>query len=232
MKDLFSKNFALRLVSGLILGSITGFCLWKGNFYFSALILTIAIISYLEWFTIVSNSLEKKHPNDCKSHIFFWGVIGLFAILPSAISMIYLRHALGLEKVLYLILVIISTDIGAFIFGKIIGGPKLAPTISPGKTLSGAVSGICVAIAVVFTLRSIEYIIKYHDIKYITLIMITVILSIASQVGDLIESGFKRHFNVKDSSHLIPGHGGFLDRIDSFILTAPVFLVMHLLGYL
>ena len=136
--------------------------------------------------------------------------------------MLYLRYISGIDKIFYMILVIIATDIGAFIFGKIIGGPKLAPSISPGKTISGSISGIVVAIICAIILKLTGYII----IEYKSLIIITVTLSIVSQIGDLIESKFKRHFGVKDSSNLIPGHGGFLDRADSFLLTAPVFMII------
>jgi CDP-diglyceride synthetase len=227
MQNLFNKNFFLRIFSGTILGSITTFCLWKGSFYFSIFILTVAIISYLEWFTIVANNLGDKEFSEYKSYMMGWGIAGLILILPCAISITYLRYTAGFEKILYLILTIISTDIGAFIFGKIIGGPKLAPSISPGKTMSGSVSGIIVAILTACILKITGVI----NINYQALIICTLILSIVSQVGDLIESGFKRHFGVKDSSNLIPGHGGFLDRIDSFLLTAPAFMIMQIMGF-
>jgi len=186
--------------------------------------LIVSIISYLEWFSISTNKLEEKELIEYKKYISFWGISGLILILPCAISMLYLRYISGVEMIFYMILVIISTDIGAFIFGKLIGGPKLAPSISPGKTISGSTSGIVVAVISALILKFIGYI----NIEYKILIITTIILSIFSQIGDLIESSFKRHFGVKDSSNLIPGHGGFLDRVDSFLLTAPIFMIINI----
>jgi CDP-diglyceride synthetase len=222
MEKILNTNLFLRILSAIILGGISVFCIIKGNFYFSIFILIISIISYLEWFSISTNKLEEKEFTEYKKYISFWGISGLILILPCAISMLYLRYISGIDKIFYMILVIIATDIGAFIFGKIIGGPKLAPSISPGKTISGSISGIVVAIICAIILKLTGYII----IEYKSLIIITVTLSIVSQIGDLIESKFKRHFGVKDSSNLIPGHGGFLDRADSFLLTAPVFMII------
>ena len=227
MKHLFNRNLGMRIVSGSVLGVITGFCLWKGEFYFSIFILTVAIISYLEWFTITSNNLAEKDHEYCRKHVVFWGTIGLLLILPCAISMIYMRYLMGLEKVLYLVLVVTATDIGAFVFGKLIGGPKLAPSISPGKTISGSISGMMVAVGLGVTLRFYDHTV----VSYTVIAICTLILSLVSQIGDLSESAFKRHFGVKDSSKLIPGHGGFLDRADSFLFTAPVFVIMHWIGY-
>jgi CDP-diglyceride synthetase len=224
MTEILNKNFFLRIVSGIILGGVSIFCIIQGNFYFSIFILIVSIISYLEWFSISTNKLEEKELIEYKKYISFWGISGLILILPCAISMLYLRYISGVEMIFYMILVIISTDIGAFIFGKLIGGPKLAPSISPGKTISGSTSGIVVAVISALILKFIGYI----NIEYKILIITTIILSIFSQIGDLIESSFKRHFGVKDSSNLIPGHGGFLDRVDSFLLTAPIFMIINI----
>ncbi len=222
---LLNKNLFLRIVSGVIMASIATFCITKNSFTFSLFILVIAIISYLEWFTIATNKLINQEFDNYKKYIMFWGVLGLIAILPSSASILYLRYIDGIHSIVYLILVVASTDIGAFFFGKMIGGPKLAPSISPGKTISGAFFGVISALSVATAL----FFIKYFAISYQKLLIITAILSVSSQIGDLLESAFKRNFGVKDSGKLIPGHGGFLDRIDGFLISAPILMIVYFL---
>lgn len=220
-----NKNLFLRIISGIIMASIATFCITKNSFTFSLFILVVAIISYLEWFTIVTNKLINQEFDNYKKYTMFWGVLGLITILPSSASILYLRYIDGIHSIVYLILIVASTDIGAFFFGKLIGGPKLAPSISPGKTISGAFFGIISSLGT----ATILFLIKYFEANYIQLLIITAIISIASQVGDLLESAFKRNFGVKDSGKLIPGHGGFLDRIDGFLISAPILMIVYFL---
>lgn len=221
-----NKNFFLRVISSVVLTSVMAFCLLKNTFTFSLLILLISIVSYFEWFSIVSNKLADQDPNRYTKYLMFWGILGLIAILPSSAAFLCLRYINGIHSIIYLVLTVAATDVGAYFFGRLIGGPKLAPSISPGKTLSGAIFGILSAMGV----ASILFVFKYFsEILYLHLMIITVIISVSSQIGDLMESAFKRHFGVKDSSNLIPGHGGFLDRIDGFLISAPIFLIMYFL---
>ena len=115
-----------------------------------------------------------------------------------------------------------SADIGAYVVGKIVGGPKLAPSISPGKTWSGAVGGQAAAmiISVVFSKTLLQ------DQGIMGMIFLGGATCVASQIGDLLQSYFKRVNKVKDSGKLIPGHGGVLDRIDGILLAAPVACVL------
>jgi phosphatidate cytidylyltransferase len=124
-----------------------------------------------------------------------------------------------------------GTDIGGYVFGRLIGGRKLMPAVSPGKTIAGAVGGLVLAIVIAvfyerYTLRPRSQL-GMHSLD---VILFAVLVSVAGQVGDLVESMLKREAGVKDSSHLIPGHGGMLDRIDSLLFTLPVSYV--LLGWL
>ena len=105
------------------------------------------------------------------------------------------------------------TDLGGYFGGRIIGGPKLAPRFSPKKTWSGAVLGW--AFAVGLSLWVAEKVLQ--DLSLTSIIGLTIILSMMSQVGDICESALKRACNVKDSSHLLPGHGGFMDRFDGTV---------------
>jgi phosphatidate cytidylyltransferase len=116
-----------------------------------------------------------------------------------------------------------ASDIGAFFVGRAIGGPKLIPSVSPGKTISGALGGLAATIVaswlyVRFALRPVALL----TMTIPATILFGALISVAAQVGDLAESLLKREANVKDSSHLIPGHGGLLDRLDSLLFVLPV----------
>jgi phosphatidate cytidylyltransferase len=123
----------------------------------------------------------------------------------------------SLVAVLWLFAVVWLTDIGAYFAGRAIGGPKLWPRVSPKKTWSGSIGGLitgtCAAVAVVLVARR-QFGLGWFDGA--GLVALTVVASVVSMAGDLAESALKRTFKVKDSSHLIPGHGGVLDRLDSF----------------
>lgn len=118
----------------------------------------------------------------------------------------------GFAAILLLFGVVWGTDIGGFFAGRAFGGPKLAPAISPKKTWSGAIGGTVTGIA-----AAIGIALMFSLPEPVLIGIVALILSIASQCGDLFESWLKRHFDVKDSSGLIPGHGGVMDRLDGFI---------------
>jgi phosphatidate cytidylyltransferase len=117
----------------------------------------------------------------------------------------------GWRALLLVLLVVWVTDIGGYFAGRGIGGPKLAPRISPNKTWAGAIGGFVASLVVAggFAAAGLG--------RTIPLLLLGSALSIASQLGDLFESSVKRRFGVKDSSHIIPGHGGLLDRLDGFV---------------
>ncbi|MFS2149653.1 phosphatidate cytidylyltransferase [Rhizobium sp. Rhizsp42] len=120
--------------------------------------------------------------------------------------------AAGLHAMLFVFAVVWATDILAYFIGRAIGGPKLAPRISPGKTWSGAIGGaVCAIIAGVLVAYA-----AFPD-GVVLAAFVALVLSVCSQLGDLFESFIKRRFGVKDSSRLIPGHGGVMDRVDGLI---------------
>ncbi|MFN2746258.1 MULTISPECIES: phosphatidate cytidylyltransferase [Bacillus] len=125
---------------------------------------------------------------------------------------------IGLSYVFFAIGVVWSTDSGAYFIGKAIGKRKLWPEISPNKTVEGFWGGILTA--VVFS--SIFQAVTGFPHAYLFVLLLTVLLSIVGQIGDLAESAFKRHYDVKDSGRILPGHGGMLDRFDSFLFVMPV----------
>ena len=123
----------------------------------------------------------------------------------------------GLVYIFYAILVILSTDTGAYFSGRAFGKRKLWPEISPNKTIEGAVGGIVLACVVAFVF---QYFVLEHS-SPIYVLIVTMIASIVAQIGDLVESAFKRYYDVKDSGKILPGHGGVLDRFDSLIFMVP-----------
>ena len=142
-------------------------------------------------------------------------------LLGAALLMIRNDPGLGLTALGFVVAIVWATDIFAYIVG-ILKGPKLWPAISPGKTWSGALGGLCAAIA-----ASAAFYGLIDAVSLTRLILTGLMLSIASQCGDLFESWIKRRFKVKDASHLIPGHGGVMDRVDGlvFALIAALLLV-------
>ncbi|OEH92325.1 phosphatidate cytidylyltransferase [Bacillus solimangrovi] len=129
----------------------------------------------------------------------------------------------GLDYVIYALFVIWSTDTGAYFVGRSLGKRKLWPKISPNKTIEGSIGGIVFALltAVIFQLVH-----PLHSSMMIV-ILITILASITGQIGDLVESAFKRHYVVKDSGTILPGHGGILDRFDSLLFVLPVLHFVH-----
>ncbi len=138
----------------------------------------------------------------------------------------------GLALYLYTLLLIILNDVGCYIGGRLIGGRKLAPSISPGKTISGSLCGIATVLIVFFLTeeKDISLWIKIlfnQPILFWLCFFLVFALVLLVQAGDLLESYFKRLCNSKDSGHLIPGHGGVLDRLDSQLLVMPAIALMQ-----
>ncbi|HEL1644004.1 TPA: phosphatidate cytidylyltransferase [Streptococcus suis] len=140
-------------------------------------------------------------------------------------SLILARMA-GLNKVFVALCLVWATDIGAYLIGRQIGRRKLLPKVSPNKTVEGFVGGIlsAVVVAIIFLIVDKSLLAGY---SFGMMLLLVVIFSIFSQFGDLVESAIKRHFGVKDSGKIIPGHGGILDRFDGMIF---VFPIMHFFG--
>jgi phosphatidate cytidylyltransferase len=151
----------------------------------------------------------------------WWMVAGAFYIGVPTLSLVWIR-SLGLETLLWLLLVVWATDIGAYAAGRAIGGPKLMPRVSPKKTWAGLLGGLSAA-ALVGAVAA-----RWSGFGVPGLAMVSAALAIVAQAGDLAESGVKRYFGVKDSSGIIPGHGGVLDRVDGLLAVAPVVALLCL----
>lgn len=146
-----------------------------------------------------------------------WLAMGALYIGVPVVALSWVREAGGLTTLLWLLAIVWATDIGAYAAGRTIGGPKLAPRISPNKTWAGLIGGVTAAVLVG------DLVLWITDIPHVgVLSLFSAVLAAVSQIGDLFESSVKRRFQVKDSSNIIPGHGGVLDRVDGLIAAAPL----------
>lgn len=143
---------------------------------------------------------------------------GVLVLVPVWLALVRL-HAHGPQLMLFLLLLVVAADVGAYFAGRRFGRSKLAPRVSPGKTWEGVLGG-CVAATLMSGVG-----VAWFQVSAAPFVALCVIVVCASIVGDLTESLFKRHAGLKDSGTLLPGHGGLLDRVDSVTAAAPVFLL-------
>ncbi|MFU9135934.1 phosphatidate cytidylyltransferase [Erwinia tasmaniensis] len=161
-------------------------------------------------------------------------LFGLLTIIPFFWGMLTLRqyhydadHFAGAWWLLYVMLLVWGADSGAYMFGRLFGRHKLAPKVSPGKTWEGFLGGLVTSLVIAWLFRLWTPL----NVPIVTLLSCTVVAALASVLGDLTESMFKREAGIKDSGNLIPGHGGILDRIDSLTAAVPVFACLLLLVF-
>lgn len=156
-----------------------------------------------------------------------WAGLGMFYVAWPAAGLLLIRSGEpnGLAAIIFIMLVVWATDIAAYFGGRSIGGPKLWPRVSPKKTWSGGLSGLAAALIVGGAVSAYLF-----GAPRIGDVLVAAVLSVVSQAGDFLESGFKRRFGVKDSGDLIPGHGGVLDRVDGLFGAAAVALPLAALG--
>jgi phosphatidate cytidylyltransferase len=203
-----------RVVSALVLAAIAFVAVWFGFPWLDLLVGTATVLMVGEWRRMCG---RWRHP--------FWLAAGLLYIAAAVLGFLWLRHdpTWGRETALWLIVVVSATDIGAYFTGKAVGGPRLAPRISPGKTWAGLGGGIgaAIVVAAIFA-ASIG-----GDTLAVALFALPVAL--VSQMGDLLESAVKRRFGFKDAGRLLPGHGGLLDRVDGLAAATLFVAVVKLL---
>ena len=146
-----------------------------------------------------------------------WWLVGVGYVAAPMLALAWLRDLDHGLLVLWVFFIVWATDIGGYFFGKAIGGPKLAPKLSPKKTWAGLLGGMAFSIAVGLLLHFVFGLVG----GLFVIVIASGLLAAWAQAGDLLESGIKRHFGVKDSGGLIPGHGGLLDRVDGLVFVAP-----------
>ena len=207
---MINKELQKRILSSIVLIPVSFFFIFQGSLTFIFFLSLIFLASSLEWFKMTKNKDILR-------------ILGLFFLFFSFFTTVYLRQYVGLNFFLFLIIVCIFTDTGGYIFGKIFKGPRLTK-ISPKKTYSGVVGGFLISL--LFGLIYIKYLGQISrillEIDPIFIILLILFISLVSQIGDLIISYFKRKAKLKDTGKILPGHGGFLDRIDGIIFVMPI----------
>jgi phosphatidate cytidylyltransferase len=240
-----ARNLLMRVAAALVLAPLTVALAYAGGSLWAALVSLAAIGLYVEWLTIVGARSPRVMAAGAaalaiaglflatgrvdasllvlvvglagvmllSSERRLWAAAGFGYAGAAAVASVVVRldQTYGFVALILILLVVWVTDIGGYFAGRGIGGPKLWPRVSPKKTWAGAVGGFVASLAVAAGFAALGL------GKTGPVLLLGAVLSIASQLGDLFESAVKRRFGVKDSSHIIPGHGGLLDRLDGFV---------------
>lgn len=204
---MIKNELTKRVLSSLILIPIVLFVIIEGSILFNLFIFICFIITTYEWLQMSKLNFQK--------------IFGLFFIIISFYTIYKIRNDFNQDYfyILFIAIICVSTDTGGYIFGKLFKGPKLTK-LSPNKTYAGVIGSFLFAI--IITTLFLELTSKIHDFKLATEEFIFIlIVSLVSQIGDIIISYFKRFSKIKDTGNIIPGHGGILDRIDGMIFAYP-----------
>jgi phosphatidate cytidylyltransferase len=197
----------MRVVaSGVVALGLAGFCLATGR-------IDAALVVFVAGLIVVALITPARRN---------WTATGFFYAAAAEIASVLVRldSVKGFAALILVLLVVWVTDIGGYFAGRGIGGPKLWPRVSPKKTWAGAIGGFVASLIVAAGFYAFDHNqATEHSLKLELgpLLVLGAMLSVVSQLGDLFESAVKRRFGVKDSSHIIPGHGGLLDRLDGFV---------------
>ena len=207
-----ANNLALRVVSAVVLAPVAVLAAYVGGWPFALFWGAAAIAVLCEWVTLVAGA--------------GWIIagIGYAGVMLAAPMVLRADETYGFLAMVLLFAIVWTTDILGYFAGKAIGGPKLLPAISPKKTWSGAIAGALGAMLVAVLVGRL-----FGTFNAAAIAIIALLLSVVAQLGDLLESWVKRRFGAKDASHLIPGHGGVMDRLDGFWAAALVGCLIGLL---
>jgi phosphatidate cytidylyltransferase len=205
------NELLVRTTTGIILIAVALLAAVQGGMLFAMLVAAVATLMFYEWTRLVRGWGAA------------WYISGfVYALLP-ALALLWIRERSGLNLLVWTFIVTWATDIGAYFAGRRFGRRKLAPTISPNKTVEGLVGGIVAA-----ALFGGAW--AWATGLSPALIAMAPVLAIAAQAGDLFESGMKRRAGVKDSAQWLPGHGGALDRLDGLVPVAVLTAAAQLMG--
>jgi phosphatidate cytidylyltransferase len=205
------SELAVRTLTGLILIVAALLVAFQGGYLLAVVVAGIATLMFYEWTRLT------------RGWGALWYIGGFFYALLPALALLWIRERSGIDLLLWTFIVTWSTDIGAYFAGRRFGRRKLAPSISPGKTVEGLYGGIAAA-----TLLGGAW--AYANHLGVALFALAPIFAIAAQAGDLFESAIKRRAGVKDSGAWLPGHGGVLDRLDGLVPVAVLTAAAQLSG--
>jgi phosphatidate cytidylyltransferase len=209
------NELAIRSIAGAVLILIALGAAFLGGYVFAIFVALAAVMILYEWRRLVAG------------WGFGWRAAGFVYALVPALSLLWIRDRApqGLELLLWVFIVTWTTDIGAYVAGRAIGGPKLAPAISPNKTIAGLVGGMISAGLAGYAWVELT---RMAGILF----WLAPLFALAAQIGDLFESGLKRRAGVKDSGTWLPGHGGALDRLDGLVVVATLTALVLIAGWL
>ena len=215
MGTLVNNELFTRVISSIVLIPIVLFVIIKGSLLFNLFLVFCFIISSYEWIKISPNISYK----------YFGG----FFLIFSYFSFYSLRNENpdNYDFVLFIILICIFTDVGGYVFGKLLKGPKLTK-ISPKKTLAGMLGSYILPLMFVYITINFNIFNFFELNNKIFVYFYIFLISTISQLGDILISYFKRRTNIKDTGKIIPGHGGLLDRIDGMIFVFPFSYIINL----
>ena len=218
------SDLGVRVLSAVVMVAVAGIALWLGGWPFAAFVAIVAAGVFWEWWDLVLRFAKRPIAR------VLWIAAGIAYLFVAAVALIELRED-SLAVACQLLLMVIAVDVGAYFAGRTIGGPKIAPKISPSKTWAGLAGGIVAAAA------AHAAVMPWTDSDFPTLsagaidgfsLLGGTLVAVIAQLGDFFESRMKRKAGVKDSGALIPGHGGLFDRVDG--LVAVLFVVGLLTG--
>jgi phosphatidate cytidylyltransferase len=209
------NELLVRSLAGAVLILVALGTAFLGGYPFAVMVALASVMIFYEWRRLVTG------------WGFHWKAAGFIYALVPALSLLWLRDRApgGLELLIWVFIVTWATDIGAYFAGRAIGGPKLAPTISPNKTIAGLVGGMISAGLAGYAWTELISLSA-------ALFWLAPLFALAAQGGDLFESWMKRRAGVKDSGNWLPGHGGALDRLDGLVVVATLTAGVQLAGFL
>ena len=211
---MIKKEIIKRILSSIILIPTVLFFIIKGSFLFNFFIFICFLITTYEWLKLSKNNLLK--------------LFGTIFIVISFYTIFNIRNEFDRDyfHLLLVVIICVSTDIGGYVFGNIFKGPKLTK-ISPKKTYSGVIGSFLLSL--IFTNLFLDFLSNVETFEFTKEMFLFILLvSLVSQIGDIIISYFKRKSKIKDTGTIIPGHGGILDRIDGMIFALPFAYVFFL----
>lgn len=217
------SDLGIRTISGVIMLSIAVAAVWFGGYAFMALVILVGLGVYWEYSRLVLGFAESSASK------ILWMLGGLIYVgLACFTLLLFSAPFFGKLVTVVLIAGVIGTDVGAYFAGRAIGGPKIAPKISPSKTWSGLVGGMIGAGIMMLAAQNVFQLNYTFVYSPLATFLAGAALAVTAQAGDFFESWMKRRAGVKDSGRLIPGHGGLFDRTDGLIAVAFVLGVISL----